>query len=86
MTAETPRTEVGVKRVRAYLGGHLVADGRSALAAPLHGGAWHAYDDHRMATAGAIVGLMLPRVDIDDIGSTAKTMPEFPKLWRGRLA
>ena len=47
----------------------------------LHGGRWRSYADHRMATAGAVVGLRVPAVVIDDIGSTGKTMPDFPALW-----
>jgi 3-phosphoshikimate 1-carboxyvinyltransferase len=49
---------------------------------PLHGGLWHSYGDHRMATAGAIIGLAIDGVEIEDIGTTAKTLPEFPLLWR----
>ncbi|HEV8560604.1 MAG TPA: 3-phosphoshikimate 1-carboxyvinyltransferase [Actinophytocola sp.] len=54
--------------------------------APLHGGDWHAYADHRMATAGAIIGLVVPGVRVDDIGTTAKTIPDFPGLWNGMLS
>ncbi len=50
---------------------------------PLHGGLWHSYGDHRMATAGAIIGLAVDGVEIEDIATTAKTLPEFPELWRG---
>ena len=39
-----------------------------------------------MATAGAIVGLRVPGVEVDDIGTTAKTLPEFPQLWADMLA
>ena len=46
------------------------------------GAQWAAYEDHRMATSGAIVGLAIDGVTVDDIGSTAKTLPEFPELWR----
>ncbi|SFN12744.1 3-phosphoshikimate 1-carboxyvinyltransferase [Pseudonocardia ammonioxydans] len=42
---------------------------------------WGAYADHRMATAGAIVGLVVPGVLIDDIGCTDKTIPDFPGRW-----
>ena len=49
--------------------------------APLHGGLWRAHHDHRIATAGALIGLRVPGVEVDDIGTTAKTMPEFPQLW-----
>lgn len=48
----------------------------------LHGGLWHSHEDHRMATTGALIGLAIDGVDIDDIGTTAKTLPEFPALWR----
>jgi 3-phosphoshikimate 1-carboxyvinyltransferase len=38
-----------------------------------------------MATAGAIVGLAVDGVLVDDIGSTAKTLPQFVELWSGML-
>ena len=50
-------------------------------ATPLRPGTWHAYADHRMATAGAIVGLRVAGVEVDDIATTAKTLPDFPRLW-----
>lgn len=61
-------------------------DGLVITAAPLHGGVWHSYADHRMAMAGAIVGLRTPGVEIEDIATTAKTLPEFPQLWADMLA
>ena len=69
------------------LGGQCVEtpDGLVITARPLHGGVWLSYADHRMATAGAIVGLRVPGVDVEDIGTTAKTLPEFPRLWAGML-
>jgi 3-phosphoshikimate 1-carboxyvinyltransferase len=51
----------------------------------LSGGLWRTYEDHRMATAGAIIGLRVPGIEIEDITTTAKTMPEFDKLWLGML-
>ena len=39
------------------------------------------YHDHRMATAAAIVGLRIPGVRVEDIGTTSKTLPDFPGLW-----
>jgi 3-phosphoshikimate 1-carboxyvinyltransferase len=56
-------------------------DGLVIRPRPLHGGTWHAYADHRMATAGAVVGLRVPGVSVDDIGTTAKTLPDFPGMW-----
>lgn len=60
-------------------------DGLTIEPRPLHGGPWKAYDDHRMATAGAIVGLAVDGVLVDDIGSTSKTLPEFTQLWHAML-
>jgi 3-phosphoshikimate 1-carboxyvinyltransferase len=56
-------------------------DGLVITAAPLHAGTWRAYADLRMAMAGAIVGLRVGGVEVDDIGATSKTLPEFPRLW-----
>jgi 3-phosphoshikimate 1-carboxyvinyltransferase len=68
------------------LGGAVVetADGLEIRPVPLRGGAWRAYADHRMATAGALIGLVVPGVEIDDVECTAKTIPDFPARW-GRL-
>ncbi len=60
-------------------------DGLAIEPRPLHGGTWKAYDDHRMATAGAIIGLAVDGVLVDDIGSTSKTMPQFASLWHTML-
>jgi 3-phosphoshikimate 1-carboxyvinyltransferase len=62
------------------------ADGLTITAVPLHGGRWRSYADHRMATAGAIIGLRVPGVEVEDIGTTAKTLPDFPGMWAGMLA
>ncbi|WP_205347188.1 3-phosphoshikimate 1-carboxyvinyltransferase [Pseudonocardia broussonetiae] len=60
-------------------------DGLEIRPAPLHGAPWGAYADHRMATAGALVGLVVPGVEIDDIGCTDKTIPDFPGRWTALL-
>lgn len=60
-------------------------DGLAIRPAPLHGGIWEARGDHRMATAGALIGLRVEGVEVDDIGTTAKTMPDFPRLWAETL-
>lgn len=61
-------------------------DGLVITARPLHAGVWHSYADHRMAMAGAIVGLRVPGVEVEDIATTAKTLPSFPEMWAGMLA
>lgn len=60
-------------------------DGLEITATPLRSGVWHAYADHRMAMAGAIVGLRVDGVEVDDIGATSKTLPGFPQLWARML-
>ncbi|MGI8869133.1 MAG: 3-phosphoshikimate 1-carboxyvinyltransferase [Mycobacteriales bacterium] len=52
---------------------------------PLHGGVFRSYADHRMAQAGALIGLAVDGVSVDDIGCTSKTLPDFPGLWAGVL-
>jgi 3-phosphoshikimate 1-carboxyvinyltransferase len=51
----------------------------------LHGALWKTYEDHRMATAGAIIGLRVPGIEIEDITTTSKTMPNFAELWKKML-
>jgi 3-phosphoshikimate 1-carboxyvinyltransferase len=70
------------------LGGHCeeTPDGLLIAAQPLGGGVWRSYADHRMATAGAIVGLAVDGVEVEDIATTAKTLPNFPQMWADMLA
>jgi 3-phosphoshikimate 1-carboxyvinyltransferase len=46
---------------------------------------WRSYEDHRMATTGALVGLGVDGVVVDDVATTAKTLPDFADLWRRML-
>lgn len=52
----------------------------------LGGGTWHSYADHRMAQAGALLGLVVEDVVVDDVTCTDKTLPEFVPLWTAMLA
>lgn len=65
------------------LGGAVdeTADGLAVRPRPLHGGVFHTYADHRMATAGAILGLAVPGVLVEDVATTSKTLPGFTALW-----
>jgi 3-phosphoshikimate 1-carboxyvinyltransferase len=47
----------------------------------LHGSKWLSYEDHRMATAGAIIGLRVPGIEVENIATTSKTMPDFAQMW-----
>ncbi|WP_040797929.1 3-phosphoshikimate 1-carboxyvinyltransferase [Nocardia higoensis] len=99
--AESPSRLRGIAHLRGHetdrlaalsteinrLGGRVTEteDGLEISPAPLHGGTWHSYADHRMATAGAILGLRVPGIEIEDIGTTAKTLPDFVDLWERML-
>ena len=95
--ADSPSVLTGIAHLRGHetdrlaalkteinrLGGSVTetADGLKIDPAPLHGGVFGTYADHRMATAGAIIGLAVPGVIVEDIAATSKTMPEFARLW-----
>ena len=99
--ADTPTTIRGIGHIRMHetdriaalvgnltkLGGEVeeLRDGLRIIPRPLHGGKWAAHHDHRMATTGALIGTRVPGVEIDDIGTTAKTLPEFTLLWERML-
>lgn len=83
---ETDRLAALATEINA-LGGDVTQtdDGLVIRPATLHGGLWHSYEDHRMATAGAIIGLRVAGVEVDDVATTAKTLPQFVELWTGIL-
>jgi 3-phosphoshikimate 1-carboxyvinyltransferase len=99
--AEGPSRITGIAHLRGHetdrlaalaedlngLGGAVTEsdDGLQLEPRRLHGGGWKAFEDHRMATAGALIGLAVDGVEIDDIATTAKTLPQFPELWSGML-
>ena len=69
------------------LGGQAeqTADGLVITPRPLVGGVWRSYADHRMATAGALIGLRVPGVGVEDVATTGKTLPDFVGMWQGML-
>lgn len=79
---ETDRLAALVGELNA-LGGRAseLADGIRIEPSQLTGGVWKTYEDHRMATAGAIIGLRVAGIEIQDISVTSKTMPDFAQLW-----
>lgn len=84
---ETDRLAALVTEINR-LGGDAeeTTDGLIIRPADLHAGVVHSYADHRMATAGAILGLAVKGVEVQDIATTSKTMPDFPKLWADMLS
>jgi 3-phosphoshikimate 1-carboxyvinyltransferase len=83
---ETNRLKALVDEINS-IGGRATetADGLIIETADLRGGLWKTYGDHRMATAGAIIGLRVPGIEIEDITVTSKTMPGFELLWNKML-
>jgi 3-phosphoshikimate 1-carboxyvinyltransferase len=68
--------------------GSKVVEGEDYLEiypAKLHGGIFHTYEDHRLATAGAVIGLAVPNIEVENIETTRKTLPDFVGLWQELL-
>ncbi len=63
-----------------------LSDGLQIQPRPLHGTVVDSYQDHRMATAAAVLGLQVPGIEIINIATTAKTLPDFPRMWNTMLA
>jgi 3-phosphoshikimate 1-carboxyvinyltransferase len=61
-------------------------DGLDITPGPGRSAVFETYDDHRMAHAGAVVGLTVEGVGLSDVACTSKTLPEFPELWAGLVA
>ncbi|MBG6083667.1 3-phosphoshikimate 1-carboxyvinyltransferase [Zhihengliuella flava] len=80
---ETNRLAAVVTEIRR-LGGRAeeLDDGLAIAPAPLHAADVQSYDDHRMATFGAILGLAVPGLRVENIATTSKTMPDFPDMWQ----
>lgn len=92
-----PATIVGIGHLRGHETDRLAAlagdlesvgarvrildDGLEITPGSLRAGPWQSHADHRMATTGALLGLAVDGVELDDIATTAKTLPEFPQLW-----
>jgi len=84
---ETDRLSALVNEINS-IGGDATEtpDGMSINPSKLRGGLWRSYEDHRMATAGAIIGLRIPGIEIEDITVTSKTIPQFVALWNQLIA
>ncbi len=69
------------------LGARVRETGDGLLIEPssLLGGVFHTYEDHRLATSAAVLGLVVPGVQVVDIATTAKTMPGFVSMWTAML-
>lgn len=83
---ETDRLAALTRELNA-LGGNVIEKETSLqiAPAPLHSGVFHTYDDHRLATAGAVLGLVVAGIEVENIATTRKTLPDFPGLWSSLL-
>ncbi|MBK6886031.1 MAG: 3-phosphoshikimate 1-carboxyvinyltransferase [Tetrasphaera sp.] len=84
---ETDRL-AALARELSVLGGDVTEtdDGLRIRPRRLHGGLFRTYDDHRMVMAAAVLGLVVKGVEIENPGTVAKTLPEFPRMWTAMLA
>jgi len=83
---ETDRLAALATEITA-LGGDVVEteDGLTVHPRPLSGGVVPTYDDHRLATMAAVLGLRVAGIEVADVATTAKTMPGFVDLWSSML-
>ncbi len=84
---ETDRVAALARELNA-LGADVVEshDGLEIRPRPLRGGVFETYADHRMAHAAAVIGLVVPGIELTDVACTSKTLPEFPALWSTMVA
>jgi 3-phosphoshikimate 1-carboxyvinyltransferase len=99
--ADSPSTLRGIEHMRGHetdrlaalareinrLGGDVTEapDSLTIRPKPLHAGTFATYDDHRLATSAAVLGLAVPGVLVENIATTAKTMPGFADMWSALL-
>jgi 3-phosphoshikimate 1-carboxyvinyltransferase len=95
--AETPSRLRGLAHLRGHESDRLAAlattltrlgadvteveDGLELRPRLLSSGLFTTYDDHRLAQAGAVLGLAVDGVRVENVATVAKTDPEFVNRW-----
>jgi 3-phosphoshikimate 1-carboxyvinyltransferase len=95
--ASTPSRLVGIEYLRGHETNRIAAlateltalgadvreldDGLQIFPKALRGNVFSTYDDHRMAMAAAVVGLVVPGLKVENVETTDKTLPGFAALW-----
>ena len=84
---ETDRLAALAKEL-SDLGGDVTEteDGLVIRPRQLRAGVFGTYDDHRLATAAAVLGLRVRGLRVENVETTAKTLPGFPRLWTAMLS
>jgi len=80
---ETDRLAALTREINSI--GGKVTEEHSALhfdPSVLRAGVFHTYEDHRLATAGAVIGLVTQGIEVENIATTRKTLTDFPGLWK----
>ena len=99
--ASTPSRLTGIAHLRRHetdrlaalatelgrLGGDVreLPDGLVVTPVPLRAGRLATYDDHRLAMAWAVLGLGVDGVQVEDVATTRKTVPDFVGSWERML-
>jgi len=83
---ETDRLAALVHEIN-HLGGdaHETDDGLRIHPMMLNSVRFGTYADHRMATSGAIIGLHVHGIAVENIATTAKTLPGFADRWAAMI-
>jgi 3-phosphoshikimate 1-carboxyvinyltransferase len=95
--AATPTTLTGIGYLRGHETDRLAAlareltnvgasvdeleDGLAISPGRLTGGEFRSYADHRLVMAAAVIGLVVPGIEVDDAGAVTKTYPGFVEQW-----
>ena len=87
---ETNRLEALVNEIRRIGGvAEDLPDGLRIEPVPseaLHEANMETYADHRMATFAAMLGLRIPNIQVINVATTRKTLPDFVGMWNVMLA
>jgi len=99
--ADTPSQLRGIGHLRGHetdrlaaltseinnLGGQVTEtdDGLKIIPKKLQGGIFKTYEDHRMAMAAAVLGLKVPELQVENIQTTSKTLPDFAQMWQAMV-
>lgn len=87
---ETNRLEALVNEIRRIGGvAEELPDGLRIEPVPsetLHEANMETYADHRMATFATMLGLRIPDIQVINVATTRKTLPDFVGMWNGMLA